>query len=155
MTRSLFTRLPTKFMQDPLDRNAYFYFLDISTRWMDNDIYGHVNNVTYYSYFDTIANQYLIERGDLDIQNAEVVGFVVASNCQYLAPIAHPEKIDLGFRVNTLGSKSVEYGIAIFKAGESIASAHGSFTHVFVNRASGKSVAIPESIRQALELAII
>ena len=151
----LFIRQPTNFMKDPLDRNAYFYFLEINTRWMDNDIYGHVNNVTYYSYFDTIANQYLIEQGDLDIQSAEVVGFVVASNCQYLAPIAHPEKIDLGFRVNTLGSKSVEYGIAVFKAGQAQACAHGSFTHVFVNRASGKSAAIPQSIRQALELAII
>jgi acyl-CoA thioester hydrolase len=142
-------------MQDPIDRNAYFYFSEVTTRWMDNDVYGHVNNVTYYSYFDTIANKYLIEQGGLDIQNAELVGFVVASNCQYLAPIAYPEKIDLGFRVNTLGSKSVEYGIAIFKAGASQAIAHGCFTHVFVNRASGKSAVIPESIRQALELAII
>ena len=142
-------------MQDPLDRNCYFYFSEITTRWMDNDIYGHVNNVVYYSYFDTIANQYLIEQGALDIQNAEVVGFVVASNCEYLSPIMHPQNIDLGFRVNKLGTKSAEYGIAVFKEGESHASAHGKFTHVFVNRLSSKSVAVPDSIRQALELAII
>lgn len=142
-------------MQDPIDRNAYFYFCDITTRWMDNDIYGHVNNVTYYSYFDTIANQYLIEQGGLDIHTAEQVGFVVASNCEYLSPVAYPEQLEAGFRVNKLGSKSVEYGIAIFKEKSGQACAHGTFTHVFVDRPSGKSVKIPAGIREALELAII
>lgn len=142
-------------MQDPIDRNAYFYFSELSTRWMDNDVYGHVNNVTYYSYFDTVANQYLIEQGGMDIQTAKDVGFVVASNCEYLEPIAHPAVIEVGFRVNKLGSKSVEYGIAIFKRQAAQACAHGTFTHVFVNRESGKSTAIPSAIRQALELAII
>lgn len=142
-------------MQDPIDRNAYFYFNEITTRWMDNDVYGHVNNVTYYSYFDTIANSYLIEQGGLDIESTEDVGFVVASSCQYLASIQFPDKIEAAFRVNKLGTKSVEYGIAIFKQGAAQASAHGTFTHVFVNRASGKSTPIPEKIRHALELAII
>lgn len=122
---------------------------------MDNDVYGHVNNVTYYSYFDTVANNYLIEQGGLDIHKAAVVGFVVASNCEYLAPIAYPEQIEVAFRVNKLGNKSVEYGIAIFKAGEPSASAHGTFTHVFVDRQSGESASIPVKIRQALELAVI
>jgi acyl-CoA thioester hydrolase len=131
-------------------RNNYRYFLPITTRWMDNDIYGHINNVVYYSYFDTVANQFLIEHGGLDIQLAEVVGFVVASNCNYLAPIAHPEEIEAGFRTNRIGNSSVEYGIGVFKKGQPNALAHGTFTHVFVNRASGKSTAIPDTIRAAL-----
>ena len=141
-------------MSFDLDRDNYHYFQQLSTRWMDNDIYGHVNNVTYYSYFDTVANQYLIEQGGLDIQNAETVGFVVASNCEYHAPIAHPQNIEVGFRVNKLGTKSVQYGIAIFKENETSAAANGTFTHVFVERASGKSALIPETIRSALEAAV-
>jgi acyl-CoA thioester hydrolase len=137
------------------DRDDYYYFSTITTRWMDNDIYGHVNNVTYYSYFDTVANQYLIEEGGLDIQTAEIVGFVVASNCNYLSPIAHPELLSIGFRVNKLGNSSVEYGIGIFCEGEQKAAAYGTFTHVFVNRASNKSAPIPTTIREALEAALI
>ena len=138
-----------------LVRAGYFYFSPITTRWHDNDLYGHVNNVTYYSYFDTAANKYLIEEGGLDIQTAAVVGFVVSSKCQYLAPITYPDNIDIGFRVNRLGNSSVEYGLAVFKQGENFAVAHGSFTHVFVNRASNKSVPIPASIKSALERALV
>jgi len=136
-------------------RDAYFFFSPIATRWMDNDIYGHVNNVAYYSYFDTVANNYLIEKGGLDIQIAETVGFVVSSSCEYLSPIAYPDTINAGFRVNKLGNKSVQYGIAIFVGDEPQASAFGTFTHVFVNRASGKSESIPEPIRAALQSALI
>ena len=132
-------------------RSSYNYFTDITTRWMDNDIYGHVNNVVYYSYFDSVANKFLIEEGGLDIHRAEIVGFVVASSCQYKSPIAYPDKIDAGLWVNKLGNSSVEYGIAIFKRGAETASAVGSFTHVFVNRATNKSVAIPAQIRSVLE----
>jgi acyl-CoA thioester hydrolase len=132
-------------------RSGYNYFSDITTRWMDNDIYGHVNNVVYYSYFDSIANQYLIEKGGLDIHSAEIVGFVVASNCVYKSPVAYPELLEAGFRVNRLGNSSVEYAIGIFKKGEQITSAQGTFTHVFVDRKTDKSVAIPERIRAALE----
>ena len=139
-------------MSDNSDqRDNYKYFTDITTRWMDNDIYGHVNNVVYYSYFDSVANKFLIEEGGLDIHRAEVIGFVVASSCQYRSPIAYPDKIDAGLRVNKLGNSSVEYGIAIFKQGAETASAVGTFTHVFVDRASDKSVAIPAQIRNALE----
>ena len=138
-----------------LVRAGYFYFSPITTRWHDNDLYGHVNNVTYYSYFDTAANKYLIEEGGLDIQTAAVVGFVVSSKCQYLAPITYPDNIDIGFRVNRLGNSSVEYGLAVFIQGENSAVAHGSFTHVFVNRASNKSVPIPASIKSALERALV
>ena len=107
------------------ERANYPYFTDITTRWMDNDIYGHVNNVVYYSYFDSVANKYLIEEGGLDIQQAEVIGFVVASACEYKSPIAYPEPIEAGFRVNKLGNSSVEYGIAIFQQGQPTASAVG------------------------------
>lgn len=133
------------------ERTNYSYFTDITTRWMDNDTYGHVNNVVYYSYFDSVANKFLIEEGGLNIHSAEIIGFVVASSCEYKSPIAYPDKIDAGLRVNKLGNSSVEYGIAIFKQGAETASAVGSFTHVFVNRATDKSVAIPVQIRTALE----
>ncbi|MEZ8132723.1 MAG: acyl-CoA thioester hydrolase [Polaribacter sp.] len=136
-------------------RTNYSYFSDITTRWMDNDIYGHVNNVIYYSYFDSVANQYLIEEGGLDIHTAEIVGFVVASNCQYKAPISYPELIEAGLRVNSLGNSSVEYGIGIFKKGALNASAMGTFTHVFVDRSTDKSVPIPSQIRSALEAILI
>ena len=101
-------------MADPDQRQGYKYFSDITTRWMDNDIYGHVNNVAYYSYFDSIANQYLIERGGLDIHQAGVIGFVVASSCEYKSPVAYPQLLEAGFRVNRLGNSSVEYAIGIF-----------------------------------------
>jgi len=122
---------------------------------MDNDIYGHVNNVVYYSYFDSVANKYLIEEGGLDIENSQVVGFVVASNCQYKSPIAYPQAINAGLRVNHLGNSSVEYGIGIFQEGSAVASAMGTFTHVFVDRSTDKPVAIPDSIRSALEAVLI
>lgn len=136
-------------------RASYRYFTDITTRWMDNDIYGHVNNVVYYSYFDSVANKYLIEEGGLDIKNSQVVGFVVASNCQYTSPIAYPQAIEAGLRVNRLGNSSVEYGIGIFQQNSSVVSAMGTFTHVFVDRSTDKPVAIPASIRSALEAVLI
>lgn len=138
----------------PSKRDAYRWFCPITTRWHDNDIYGHINNVTYYSYFDTVANTYLIERGGLDIHTGDTVGFVVNSGCNYFAPIAFPDKLDGGLRVNKLGKSSVEYGIAIFKAGEDTAVAEGHFVHVFVNKANNSPVAIPENIRQALSVLV-
>lgn len=137
------------------NKQNYSFFSQISTRWADNDIYGHINNVVYYSYFDTVANNFLIEKGGLTIQNADIVGFVVSSNCEYLAPIAHPEKIIAGFRVNRLGNSSVEYGIGIFVGEQETASAHGTFTHVFVNRQTNQSCPIPDTMRLALESALL
>lgn len=134
-----------------VSRNDYKVFYPITTRWMDNDLYGHVNNVTYYSYFDSAVNRYLIEAGGLDIQNAPIVGYVVNSNCHYLAPISYPESIEVGMRVNKLGNSSVTYGVSIFKQGDQTAAAFGEFVHVFVNRIENKSVAIPTNIRSALE----
>jgi acyl-CoA thioester hydrolase len=135
-----------------LPRQAdYRAFYPITTRWMDNDIYGHINNVTYYSYFDSVANRYLIEQGGLNIQSAKVVGFVVNSGCEYFSPVAYPDELVGGLRVDRLGNSSVQYGIAIFRKGEQEAVAAGHFIHVFVERASNKSVAIPQAIRAALE----
>ena len=122
---------------------------------MDNDIYGHVNNVTYYSYFDTVANSYLIERAGLDIANSSSIGFVVASSCQYYTPVAFPQLLEAAFRVNKIGSKSVEYGVAIFNKDNQQACASGTFTHVFVDRSSGQSIQIPDKIRHALVVAQI
>lgn len=132
-------------------REHYVYFNAIATRWIDNDVYGHVNNALYYTYFDTVCNAYLMEAGGLDIQSSPVVGFIVASNCQYLSPVKFPMVLDAGMRVNRIGNRSVEYGVAIFKQGERDASAFGTFTHVFVNRSTGKAVAIPETILSALQ----
>lgn len=137
-------------MSDLPTRDHYRWFLPISTRWMDNDIYGHINNVHYYSYFDTVANTYLIEETGLDIHHGDIIGYIVNSQCNYKKAIAFPEKIAGGFRVNRLGNSSVEYGIAIFKDDESDCCAFGTFTHVFVDRKTEKPVPIPEPMRTAL-----
>ncbi len=136
-------------------RANYVYFNRINTRWMDNDIYGHVNNVAYYSYFDTVANNFLIEKGGLAIHSADIVGFVVSSNCNYSSPITHPAQLDAAFRVNRLGNSSVQYGIGIFRAGEDEAAAHGTFTHVFVDRRTDQTASIPDPLRTALAGALV
>ena len=97
-------------------RADYRHFQPIITRWHDNDVYGHVNNVTYYSFFDTAVNTYLIEEGGLDIHDGDVVGFVVSSACDYFASIAFPDRLDIGLRVGKLGNSSVQYELAVFKA---------------------------------------
>lgn len=132
-------------------RSDYKVFYPINTRWSDNDIYGHINNVIYYSYFDTAVNRYLIEAGGLDIKDGGIIGFVVNSGCEYHAPISYPELIEAGVRVDRLGNSSVQYGIAIFKQGLDQAVAHGHFVHVFVDRETNKSVSIPTSLRAALQ----
>jgi acyl-CoA thioester hydrolase len=137
-------------MTDTETTDRYRYFLPITTRWMDNDAYGHINNVTYYSYFDTVANHYLIHEGGLEILASPVIGLVVESKCSYRAPLAYPDRLRAGLRVDKLGTRSVTYGIGIFKEGEEQAAAHGYFVHVFVDRDSRKAVAIPERLREAL-----
>jgi acyl-CoA thioester hydrolase len=136
-------------------RADYRHFQPITTRWHDNDIYGHVNNVVYYSYFDSAVNAYLIERGGLDIHVGEVVGFVVSSSCDYFASIAFPDALDVGLRVGKLGNSSVQYELAIFKQGEDEACAAGRFVHVFVNRASNRPTPIPEGLRAALQSLVV
>lgn len=129
---------------------AYPYTTLITTRWMDNDIYGHINNVAYYSFFDTAANRFLIERGGLDIATSPVIGLVVESKCAYHAPLAYPQELRAGVRVDKLGNRAVTYGIAIFAAGDELAAAHGHFVHVFVDRVTRTPTAIPAPMRQAL-----
>jgi acyl-CoA thioester hydrolase len=138
----------------PLLRTAYRYFQPITTRWMDNDIYGHVNNVVYYAYFDTVINRYLIAEGGLDIHAAAApggcIGLCVESHCKYAKPIAFPDDVDAGMRVAHLGRSSVRYEIGIFSRNEPEASASGWFVHVFVDAETRKSAPIPERIREAL-----
>ena len=131
-------------------RDNYKQYYPITTRWMDNDYYGHVNNVTYYSYFDTAANRYLIEEGGLELDSASVIGVVVNSGCTYKSPVAYPQTLEAGLRVDKLGDRSVQYGIAIFAEGRQEASAFGHFVHVFVDRRSNLPVMIPTNIRNAL-----
>lgn len=131
-------------------RAEYKSFHPITTRWHDNDIYGHVNNVVYYSYFDSAANAYLINEGGLDIHGGSTIAYVVSSNCNYHSAIAYPETIEVGLRVDKLGNSSVTYGIAIFRQGEVNCVANGQFVHVFVDRETGKPSPIPEQIRVAL-----
>ena len=132
-------------------RRDYKHFQPITTRWHDNDIYGHVNNVVYYGFFDTAVNNYLIQQGGLDIQDGDIVGFVVSSACDYFASIAYPDLIEVGLRVARLGTSSVQYELAIFREGEQEACAAGRFVHVFVERASNRPTAIPGRLRAALE----
>lgn len=136
-------------------RADYRHFQPITTRWHDNDIYGHVNNVTYYSFFDSAVNTYLIERGGLDIHDGSVVGFVVSSSCDYFASIAYPDLIEVGLRVAKLGNSSVQYELAVFKVGEDEACAAGRFVHVFVDRASNLPVSIPDILREALQVLVV
>jgi len=136
----------------PHTRADYVWYTDITTRWADNDIYGHVNNVMYYSYFDTIVNRYLIEIGGLDIHHGNVIGLVVDSGCSYFSPIAFPDRLDGGLRVAHLGHSSVYYEIGVFKEGAEATTAQGQFVHVFVDRETRKPVAIPADLREKLSL---
>ncbi len=134
----------------PEPREAYPHYLTITTRWMDNDVYGHVNNVVYYSYFDTVVNRYLIDEGVLDIEHSPVIGFAVESQCNYFKPMAFPDRIEAGLRVGHLGTRSVRYEIGLFRGSDDLASAQGHFVHVYVDRASGCPCAIPDAMREVL-----
>lgn len=136
-------------------RSDFHYFIDLGTRWSDNDIYGHVNNVMYYSYFDTTANRYLIDEGGLDIHAGNIIGLVVDSGCSYFAPVAFPDQLEGGLAISKLGNSSVRYEIGIFKKGEHTAVAQGHFVHVFVDRAQRQSTPIPEQMREALARLLI
>ena len=132
-------------------RADYRHFLSIPTRWMDNDTYGHVNNVTYYSYFDTVVNEHLVNAGGLDIRNGDVVGFVVETSCRYFRPLSFPDTIDAGMRIAKLGRSSVTYEIALFRAGDAQPAAAGRFVHVWVDRRSVTPAEIPGRIREVLQ----
>ena len=135
----------------PENRNAYRHFQSIPTRWMDNDVYGHVNNVVYYSYFDTVVNQYLIEQHALNIETSKVIGLVVETQCQYFASITFPDVVHAGLRVANLGNSSVRYEIGLFRNDEQAAAAQGYFIHVYVNRATRRATSLPADMRSALE----
>lgn len=131
-------------------RSTYMVFRPITTRWMDNDAYGHVNNVHYYSYFDSAVNGWLVERGLLSIGNSSVIGLVVESGCTYFESVAFPESLEAGIAVAHLGRSSVRYEIGIFKAGAGFAAAQGHFVHVYVDRATQRPVEIPPGTREVL-----
>jgi acyl-CoA thioester hydrolase len=131
-------------------RADYRHFLAIPTRWMDTDTYGHVNNVTYYSYFDTVVNEHLVNQGGLDIRDGALVGLVVETSCRYFRPLSFPDVLEAGMRVAKLGRSSVTYEIALFRQGDAHPAAAGRFVHVWVDRASATPAEIPARIREAL-----
>jgi acyl-CoA thioester hydrolase len=134
----------------PAFRSAYPSFLAIPTRWMDNDAYGHVNNVTYYSYFDTLVNEHLVRAGGLDIRRAESIGVVVETSCRFHKPLSFPDTVDAGMRVVHVGRSSVAYEIALFRQGDDDAAATGRFVHVWVDRERRRPIPVPDHIRAAL-----
>ena len=136
-------------------RADYRHFQTITTRWMDNDAYGHINNVQYYSYFDTVVNRFLIDRGVLDIQESSVIGLVVETRCNYFSSAAFPDDIEAGIRVAHLGRSSVRYEVGLFVAGQDHPIAAGHFVHVYVDRASQRPVSIPEPMRDLLETILV
>lgn len=139
----------------PDTRDSYRHFLSITTRWMDNDAYRHVNNVVYYSYFDTVVNRYLMEKGALDIEAGETIGLVVETQCHYFKPVAFPDRVDAGLRVAHLGRSSVRYEIGVFRNDEPRAAAQGYFVHVYVDRSSNRPVSLPQALRVALEPLVV
>ena len=132
-------------------REDYPHRLAIPTRWHDNDVYGHVNNVVYYAYFDTVINAWLIREGGLDIHDGDVIGLCVESHCEFRAPLSFPETVEAGLRVGSLGRSSVRYEIGLFRSGAEEPVATGWFVHVFVDRETRRPAEIPERLRSALE----
>lgn len=134
----------------PQPRSAYRIFRTIGTRWMDNDVYGHVNNVVYYSWFDTAVNGYLIEQGALDIHHGEVVGLVIETQCNYFESLAFPQAVLAGLRVAHLGRSSVRYQVGLFSESGELTAAAGHFVHVYVDRTSRRPVPLPDTLKAAL-----
>lgn len=134
----------------PAGRDEYRAFRAIGTRWMDNDAYGHVNNVVYYSWFDTVVNAYLIEHGVLDVQRGDTIGLVVETHCNYFEPLEFPQTVEGGLRVASTGTSSVRYEIGLFAQGAPLTAARGHFVHVYVDRATRRPVELPAPLRAAL-----
>jgi len=135
----------------PQTRAGYRVFRAIGTRWADNDLYGHVNNVVYYSWFDTAVNSLLIEKGALDIHAGRTIGFVVETQCNYFAPLAFPQMVEAGIRVAHAGSSSVRYEIGLFAQGSDTVAAQGHFVHVYVDRATHRPVPLPDALKAVVE----
>ena len=132
-------------------RSAYKVFRTIGTRWMDNDVYGHVNNVVYYSWFDTAVNGYLIEQGALDIHHGETIGLVIETQCNYFSPLAFPQMVEAGIRVAKLGNSSVRYEVGLFAQGEPLTAAKGHFVHVYVDKHTRRPIPLPAQLKTTLE----
>jgi acyl-CoA thioester hydrolase len=135
----------------PQTRVHYAHFDRITTRWMDNDVYGHVNNVVYYSFFDTVVNRYLLGHGALDLHAGEVIGLVVETHCNYFSSLAFPQIVEAGLRVGHVGSSSVRYEVGLFAEGEPLSAAGGHFVHVYVDRATRRPAPLPAALLRALE----
>ena len=139
----------------PHPRSAYRVFRPISTRWADNDVYGHVNNVVYYSWFDTAVNAHLIDQGVLDIHAGATIGLVIETQCNYFAPLAFPQPVEAGIRVARLGSSSVRYEVGLFAYGEPLSAAAGHFVHVYVDRLTRRPVPMPDALRSVLQALVM
>jgi len=135
----------------PWPRAGFRHLLPLATRWRDNDAYGHVNNVVYYEWFDTVVNEYLVRAGVLDIAGSPVIGLAVHTQCDFFTDLAFPQAIEAALRVAHIGRSSVRYEIAIFAVGAASASAQGQFVHVYVDRVSRRPAQLPEALRVALE----
>jgi acyl-CoA thioester hydrolase len=136
-------------------KTDFLFFFPITTRWMDNDMFGHVNNINYYSYFDTVVNQFLIEQAGFNPMTSAQIGFIVKSSCNYIRSVSYPEKLIGAFRVDRLGKSSVDYSVGIFKQDEDTASAVGCLTHVFVDRHTQKPTPIQGEMREAMLSAMV
>jgi acyl-CoA thioester hydrolase len=138
--------------REPLrGREAYMVWRSITTRWADNDVYGHVNNTVYYAWLDTAVNAWLIEAGLLDIECGDPIGLVVETGCRYARPLTYPDPVEIGLSVDLVGTSSVRYRLGVFREGSAEAAAEGHFVHVYVDRASRRPAALPEAWRSAFE----
>ena len=134
----------------PHSRDHYRHFQNIPTRWMDNDVYGHVNNVVYYSYFDTVVNNFLIDQGQLDYEKGQTVGWVVETKCEYFSPVAFPDVVSAGLKVQRLGTSSVKYEVGLFRNDDETAAAQGHFVHVYVDREANTPQPLSAAMKEAL-----
>lgn len=141
----------TEAKPQPEPRSAYKAFRTITTRWMDNDAYGHVNNVVYYSWFDTVVNAHLIENGALDVQHGTTIGLVIETQCNYFAPVEFPQTVEAGLRVARIGRSSVRYEVGLFVQGEPMTAAKGHFIHVYVDRDQRRPTDLPAQLKTVLE----
>jgi acyl-CoA thioester hydrolase len=142
---------PAPAKPQPEARSAYKAFRPITTRWMDNDAYGHVNNVVYYSWFDTVVNAHLIEQGVLDVEHSPTIGLVIETQCNYFSSLAFPQAVDAGLRVARIGTSSVRYEVGLFARGEEMTAAKGHFVHVYVDRQTRRPAPLPDKLRSVLE----
>ncbi len=135
----------------PEDRDSYRHYSGLTTRWLDNDAYGHVNNAVYYTWFDTAVNRYLIEAGALDVAGSAVIGLVVETQCNYFVPLSFPQAVDVGLRVAHIGGSSVRYELGLYAAGDALCAARGHFVHVYVDRATRRPVPLAPALLHAVQ----